>query len=455
MQETRSRRSLVTTLAVVIAGLGAGAPARAADFQVLTVGKVAKFEHRGDPARNGGVVTVGRDRALQTLYPPTCPATSAVEIEAYLQSTLRDAVLAHVDLDCAKWSAKGQNFQYTDPTGTVRSIRYGSGGLRIEIRGAGFTPISGPVAFVQAQLQISDRILRARFHSFKQNDAQKVITRKPSTAAAAGEAGFWDVMIGDDSSEAREQEVIGTLEKAITGSRLDGRSRFLLGMIRMYRFGQQVTHFESVSAETRAELVAANTAFAAAVPLLWDEASATGDSRVPGFAAAAKYTLGAVDDDAALRAQGLADLERAVQVNSFFNVFDLIPVLQILPPSDPVFQQTFALVTTYLSDPATLQCVVTQPELCAGAGFAPRNVQGSLTLFGDLYAKAGDLGQAQAWYGLASAFPDTASWPFVSVIQDRTTNAAARVALYKDSDPSNDPPIIGAGAEACAFCHQR
>ena len=112
---------------------------------------------------------------------------------------------------------------------------------------------------------------------------------------------------------------------------------------------------------------------------------------MPGFAAAAKYTQGYLEDDAALRAEGLADLERSIEVNSFFNVFDYIPVLQSLPPSDPLFQQGFALFRSYLENPDTLQCVTTQPEICANAGLAPRNIQGALTLFGDLYAKAGDL----------------------------------------------------------------
>ena len=226
-------------------------------------------------------------------------------------------------------------------------------------------------------------------------------------------------------------------------------------MIHMYRFGQQIVRVDDVSPAARAALAAANTAFAAAVPLLWDDASGAGDSRVPGFAAAAKYMQGVVENDTALRDQGFADIERAVQVNSFFNVFDLIPVLQVLPPSDPVFQQAFTFVTTYLNDPETLQCVTAQPELCANAGFAPRNIQGALTLFGDLYAKAGNLQQAQMWYSLVSAFPDTATWPFAAALQERAANAAARVALYKDSVPSNDPPLIGAGAEACAVCHQR
>jgi hypothetical protein len=435
--------------------LVAAASTWAANFQVLTVAKVARFENRGEPAFNGGVVTVGRDRALRALRDPRCPQTSAVQIEAYLQSTLRDAVLADVALDCTRWSATRDGFGYLDPNGTVRSIRYGTRGLRIDIRGSGFTPIDGPVGFVQAQLEIGDQTLRARFHNFRENDAKTVRSRKPSAAAAAGEAGFWDVLLGDDSSEAREQEVIKELTKAVRRDPRDGRSHFLLAMTHLYRFGQRVVRYDDVDDAARSEILAGNAAFAAAVPLLWDDAAGTGDSRVPGFAAAAKYTLGIVDDDAALQAEGLADLERAVAVNPFFNVFDFIPVLQALPPSDPMFQQTFAFVTAYLNDPETIQCVVTQPELCANAGFAPHNLQGSLTLFGDLYAKAGDLATATRWYRLASVFPETETWSFQSILEERIATAAARVALYADGDPANDPPLVGAGTEACAVCHDR
>lgn len=437
-----------------LAALGSAAPA-AAEFQVLTAGKLARFENLSDAAQNGGVVVVGRDRALRTLHDPRCPATSAVEIEAYLQSTFRDAMLAKVELDCARWSARGRGFVYGDPSGTIRSIVYTRSGLRIDVRGPGYTPIAGPVGFLQAQLQIGDDILRARFHNFRQNDAQVVRSRRPSRAAALGEDGFWDALLDDDSSEAREQETIGLLQTAVRRDRRDGRSYFLLAMIHLYRFGQRVVRFDDVSAEPRAELAAANAAFANAVPLLWNDATGVGDSRVPGFAAAAKYTQGYLENDAELREQGLADLDRSIEVNSFFNVFDYIPVLQSLPPSDPLFQRGYALFTSYLENPDTLQCVTTQPEICANAGLAPHNIQGALTLFGDLYAKAGNLAQAQNWYNLAMAFPDTQTWGFRPAIQERAANAAARVALYADEDPSNDPPLIGAGAEACHVCHKR
>lgn len=446
-QQRQWRRGLVVAICCY-----AAAPA-AAGVHILNVGKVARFDNRGEAARNRAVIVVGRDRALQNLIDPTCPTESTVEVEAYLQSTYRTATLARVALDCAKWSASPKGYRYTDPDGTVRSIRYTQRGLRIGVAGPGFDPIGGPVGYVQGQLTIGTDTLRARFHNFKRNDAAVVMTRKPSALAAAGEAGFWDVMRGDDSSEANEQVVIGTLRDAIRLDPNDGRSHFLLAMIHMYRFGQRVTVFEGVSPAARAEIVAANAAFADAVPLLWDDATASGDSRVPGFAAAAKFTQGFIDGDAALRAAGLAELERAVEINAFFNVFDAIPVLQALPPTDPEFQRVFTFVTAYLDDPTTLQCLVTQPEICANAGFAPHNIQGALTLFGDLFAKAGNLERAQMWYNLVQVIPDTATWPFKAAIDDRAANAAARIALYADADPSNDPPLIGAGAEACAACH--
>jgi hypothetical protein len=453
----RMRALHLYAVAVVLAAawFGVAARASAAGFQVLTTGKIARFENRGDAALNGGVVVVGRDRALQVVHDPSCPATSSVEVEAYVTSTFRDVVLVQVDLNCTNWTRTASGYRYSDPYGPVRAIYYSRIGLRIDLGGPDFVPIVGPVGYVQAQLQISDQILRARFHNFRRNDAQVVWSRRPSTAASLGEAAFWDVLLGDDSSEPHEQETRQLLERALRYDRTDGRSHFLLAMLHLYRFAQRVEHFDQVSSEALDELVAANASFANAVPLLWNDAARIGDSRVAGFAAASKYTQGALQHDDALRAQGLTELEHAVEVNSFFNVFDYIPVLQLLPPSDPLFQRAFADFTTYLTDPATLQCVGTQPEICSNAGFAPHNIQGSLTLFGDIYAKAGNLAQAQSWYSLVGLFPDTPSWPFRSIVDDRRANAAQRVALYADDNPSNDPSVIGMGAEACANCHNR
>jgi len=142
----------------------------------------------------------------------------------------------------------------------------------------------------------------------------------------------------------------------------------------------------------------------------------------------------------------------ALEVNPFFNVFDLIPVLQILPPSDPRFAAAYARVVAYLEDPETLACVGTQPSLCANAGMAPSNLSGSLTLFGDVYTKAGDPARAAQWYSLANVL-SPATWPFRPALAARLADVDGRAALYQDADPGNDPPLLGAGAENCVTCH--
>ena len=98
MNMTTLRALLSTLLAVACCA----APAQAA-LTMLNVGKFAHLVNTGNPATNGGQFVVRHDRALQPVLSPACPAGSAVEVEAYLQSTYRDAVLAKVTLDCAKW----------------------------------------------------------------------------------------------------------------------------------------------------------------------------------------------------------------------------------------------------------------------------------------------------------------------------------------------------------------
>ncbi len=449
-------RSIRILTAVALAATALSARPAAAGFTMLNVGKHAELVNRGNPATNGGIVVVRRDPRLRELLSPACPTASKVQIEAYLQSTYRDALLADVALDCSKWTRKHGTWRYVDPAGTVKSVRYGKSGLAIEVGGPGYTPIGGPVGFVQGQLQIGGEVLRARFHNFEQNDATAVRTRKPSLVAARGEAGFWDVLLGDDASEPHQQETLALLHAAADRDPHDGRSRFLLGMLRLYRFGQATPDYHHATDAAKAELHDANLWFTAALPLLWDGATLTGDSRVIGFVGAGEFTQSVVDDDPVLRAKALADLQTAVTVNQFFNIFDFIPVLQSVSPGDPLFQSAYAFVISYLESPETISCVGSQPEICANAGMAPFNVSGSLTLFGDLYAKNGDLQKANMWYGLANALQDpTNPWPFKAALAARIADVPGRIALYQDADPTNDPLLIGAGVEACSACHRR
>jgi hypothetical protein len=425
--------------------------AAADGITVLTVGKVAVF-------RNGrGTVRVGRDPQLADAPSPACPVASQVVLSAYPEPAQRVVTVTTHALDCTRWKRKAGGFVYDDPaaTGGVRTIRYGRKGLLIRFEQAP----AGPVGYLQAWLTIGSTRFNARFHNFARNQADFRVTRKPAAAAAAGERAFWAVLHRDwttpDQKADLEQLALDSFRRAAKRDRRDGWSRFLLAMTHLYRFGQATSRYDAVGDGARGEIEAAHAAFQDALPLVWN--GRTGDSRVPGFAAATTFGLGVVSNDPALQAQGMAELDAAFRLNPFFNVFDYIPVAQAVPSFDPRFQSVFDAVTSYLNDPGTLQCLGTQPEICSNDGYAPRNTAGSLALFGDLEAKGGNAAGAQSWYNLALALGRAGSpaYPFLPALESRATSVAERIALFRDADPSNDPTVIGAGAEACAACHNR
>ena len=437
--------------------LGARRSRHRRNFSCSPRGKIACFENRGDPAQNGGIVVVGRDRALRTLHDPTCPATSAVEVEAYLQSTLRAAVLAHVDLDCAKWSAYGARLAYSDPTGTVRSIRYTRCGLQLEVRGPDFTPISGPVGYLQAQLAIGDDILRARFHNFRRNDAAVVRSRRPSLAASRGEAGFWDALLGDDSSEAREQEAIALLETAVRRAPRDGRSHFLLGMLHLYRFGQRVVRLDDVSAEARAELAAGERGLCVGGAAALGRRERARRLARPRLRRVRRSTCRAPSTTTSgMRDAGLADLDRAIEINSFFNVFDYIPVMQFLPAERSALSKGIRAVHHLSRKPGNARL------RRHAAGDLRQCRTGAAQRSGRADAVRRPLRQGRATPNRRRSgttwrvcFRTHRRGTSRAILAERKANAAARVALYADADLGNDPPIIGAGPEACAVCHNR
>jgi hypothetical protein len=231
-------------------------------------------------------------------------------------------------------------------------------------------------------------------------------------------------------------------------------------MMQLYRFGRTTPSYLTASESSRELIVAAQEAFDAAVPLLWD--GTKGDSRVPGFAAATTYVNGVVHGDEALAMQGLADLDASVAINPVFNTFDLIGVVpQVIRPTDPLYARVLAVMDAALS-PESAGCVVTQPEVCGNAGLAPNNIYGAFILFGDLYAKGLVLDDpypfrgARNLYGLTVSFSAGSSWnpAFKELAMRRLATVDERVTLYQNDDPNDDPPLIGSGpGEACSTCH--
>jgi hypothetical protein len=446
-------------LTVVVIGALAVAPflpcGPAYAVTLLTHGKYLRLEAGVAPPKSRGVLRVGRDPGLADAPDPSCPTASSFELGLFTVAKNRIVRSDRVDLDCAKWQPRRRAWVYVDPdaTGGVARITYGPHGLTVVLRGEAALPAPGPVAYVQAWLDVGERRFHTRFHLFERNEASLIVARRPSREAAVGEAGFWSILWGDDASQTAQAATFDALARAVQVTPSDARSSFLTGMLHFYRFGQTTSSIRDADATARAEIEAAVAAFDVAEPLLWNRKTRVGDSRVPGFAGAARYALAVVTGDENLRQKALDDLAHAIEVNAFFNVFDLITVAQAEPPDSPAFQMAFDAMATYLSEPETLQCAVDQPEICTDAGLAPGGLTGALVLFGDLYAKAGDAEKAAFWYRLAAATEN--NWAFKGLASERLATVADRVESYGDSDPDNDPPLIGAGAEACASCHHR
>lgn len=422
---------------------------------LLTHGKALALRGAGDEAAWRGTLRVGADPMLADAPSPACPAVTTFELGLFTVATNGVERNLRVTLDCTRWSPSKRGWIYNDPTapGGVRKIVYGPDGIVMKLTGPNVLPAPGPVGYALVWFEVDGARFHVRFHEFKRNEASRIVSRRPSSRAAVAEAAFWAYLWGDTAGTTAEEKTIAPLRAAVRHSRRDGRSRFLLGMFHLYRFGRLTTRIVEAGSEARAELAAAVAALDVAETRLWDRATRVGDSRVPGFAAAARYALAVVDEDAALLEQARNDLAYAIEINAFFNVFDLMTVVQAEPPNSPAFIEAFNAMDAYLSNPDTLRCAGTQPEVCGNAGLAPTALQGTFILFGDFYAKGGNVEEARRWYQFGLAFES--GWRFTGLYADRLATLESRVAAYRDDDLANDPPIVGSQAEACASCHNR
>jgi tetratricopeptide (TPR) repeat protein len=429
---TRAARLLAIAL---LAALTA-APAHA--LTILTADKRARSD------ASGVTIRVGRDRALASIPDPSgCPAATSVRIAYYPTSPSLVVGPPPAELPCAGWKRIRGGWLYRDDAaavGGIRRVRLTTRGLAIHAVAPAFATVPGPLGFL---------------HSFRRNDAEAVITRRPSATAARAEAAFWDTLFGD---ARRDDEALRLLARAERRDPRDGRVPFLRAMMHLYRFGDGLTHYPSAGPEKGKEIDAAREAFARAVPRLY--ANGVGDTRAAGFASGTTYVAGVLADDAALRAQGLAEMQQAADVNPLFNAFNPIGVI---PPSttrdDPAYDEALRLLDDYFPI-AAAECVSlngTQGEICFNDGLAAHNLEGTFVFFGDVYAKAGRIEDARARYEAALGFAQTSGWNpvFIAEVEERLADLEGRVARFLDDDPSNDPPMLGVANGGCAHCHYR
>jgi len=433
------RRALALAILLTVAK-----PALA--LTLLTAAKFGRF----DGAAPSAIVRVGPDSALRAID-PTCPTTSSLRFALSRRGAdFEDH--GEISLACAGWRRTRAGYRWIAPEGSdagVQRIRLGRRGLTVHAGGTGFTPIVGPVAYVEAWLTVGDERYLVRLQNFRRNDPDAIVSRRASRVAAAGEAAFWDTVWADDP---RPDDALRLLQRAVKRDPKDGRSQFLLGMLRLYRSSTACAEFDfaHLCDAAKAEGLAAVEPLDRAVPLL------ANDTRIAGFRAAATYAAGYVQGDADRLARGLNLIDEAVAANTLFNAFDLFAVVAPVEPGMGDYYQTRVLpLVDAIFSGENLSCPETLPEICSNAGMAPHNFEGTLILLGDIYAKGGRLANASLWYSIARGTGRTTGYRYQAIAEERVAMVADRVARYEDDDPTNDPPLLGGGGGSCRYCHNK
>jgi hypothetical protein len=418
--------------------LATAAPLHASTL--LTVGKVGRFEKATD-GTSSAFVRVTSDAGLARLTDPRCPATSVVAFSSASQSQVRTDS-GDTSLPCDHWSATREGFRYRDPAGSaagVREIVYERHRLRVRASGPRLGVVAGPVIYAEVFLGIGAERYLVRFYDFRVNGPDRVVTRRPSRAAAAGEGAFWETLRSWSSDTERPLRL---LRAAVHEHPNDGRSQFYLGAFHVYLAASAPSSPGGLE-----HLSAAQAPLDRAVDLLPQ------DSVPKAFRAFTTYLNGLYGGDTTREALGLAQMEEASRANLFFNkaVALFIEPLFISGASDDYQTR----VMPWLDDVWTLSThnPDVYPDVFASR-LVPHDPEGATLMFGDVAAKGGHLDDARRWYGISQSFGASSGFAFQGVAQQRLATVEARLAAGEEApDPSTDSVIGVQGVSDCTLCH--
>ena len=171
------------------------------------------------------------------------------------------------------------------------------------------------------------------------------------------------------------------------------------------------------------------------------------DRRIPGWLATVRVQTARILNDAEALETAIAEMIAAAELYPEFNNVSLAIAFAQFPLETPYPDMAVDALE------AIKDCGETDDK-CTDNEAAPHNVPGSLMLFGDVYARTGDVETARGYYEQALEQPSSSTWTFGADAEAIIEGLDERVANWTDADATNDPAFFLSGIRTCRSCHQ-
>jgi len=201
------------------------------------------------------------------------------------------------------------------------------------------------------------------------------------------------------------------------------------------------------------------------------------DSRILGFLAVSKMTVGNISDDEKLSKDGYFDGLKSIREWSEFNRFTIGYNLSQLPYDSKLFSKALEWQWKTLDECYCEKFNRNNPNIekylqlekkkgnlqkkraCWNSWITPHNVEGFFLNMGDMIVKSGDWKKAIQIYKVAKQVPQYESWDYGDVLETRITNAESNVSKFRmelkgnEKMGVNDVMLINSSI-SCMACHK-
>lgn len=194
----------------------------------------------------------------------------------------------------------------------------------------------------------------------------------------------------------------------------------------------------------------------------------------PGFISSARYQLGAMQCNTAMKQQATCELQRNTEIYPQFHGFVEGWVLTaMLPPDHPAYEEAVEAYFATLDSCAGIRVPRSFPKIgpiglsilakrseketvCYNTNIAPHNVEGTMLGLGDALVKQGKLRQAKMAYESIPKIPAYVNWPFKETLAHRIANMEALQKKWVADSGCVDavePAMLFQSSMACTCCH--